>query len=76
MFDDFYEDAVEDYIEECESRIENMAEMAVKQLVDDIIDNTTSDVAEKQSAVCYLFTEPSLSLIVTPPGTLGNVIIQ
>ena len=50
--------------------------MVVDAVVDNIIDKTAGDIQEKQCGVRYLFTEMSMSDIVTPPGTLANLRIQ
>ena len=79
IFDDLHNEGVEERVfleEQIEDQIEKIADIAVEAVVDNIIDNTVGDFQEKQHAVRHLFTEASLSDIVTPPSTPANVLIQ
>ena len=75
IFDDLHNEGVEESVF-LEDQIEKIADITVEAVVDNIIENTVGDFQEKQHAVRHLFTEASLSDIVTPPSTPANVLIQ
>ena len=75
ILDGKYEEGIEEQFQK-EKKIELVTDIVVESVIDDLVDNTAADIEAKRGAVIHLFSEPSLSQIVTPPGTPVNVIVQ